>query len=158
MGKTKIDKETAVKSILSDLKKGIDKPTILRKIATKCDKDKATIYRWYNEAEKKYKPYLKKIQEVENQTIEKVVSEMVTSNIMSIERRKQRLSEIAEQIATVQKEVVNMGSIVITTQYPSFSDAKSCIDILNKMDGAYINDIETDNEITEITIRTIDGT
>ena len=55
MSNDKISKATAIKSILSDLKKGIDKKTILSKIVKKCQKDERTVRRWYDDAEKEYK-------------------------------------------------------------------------------------------------------
>jgi len=136
MGKNKIDKETAIKSILSDLKKGIDKPTILGKFGKKWEVPKSTYYRWYEEAEKRHQPYLKKIQEVENQTIEKVVSEIVISNILSKIERQQLLSDIAIGKKKVWKEAVSRDGVVKLSSY----DPLRYIDLLNKMDGSYSGD------------------
>jgi len=150
MGKNKIDKETAIKSILSDLKKGIDKPTILGKFGKKWEVPKSTYYRWYEEAEKRHKPYLKKIQEVENQTIEKVVSELVTSNILSKIERQQLLSDIAIGKKKVWKEAVSRDGVVKLSSY----DPLRYIDLLNKMDGSYGNE-EDESEFNGFEIEEI---
>ena len=142
MDKKKIDKETAIKSILSDLKRGIDKPTIFGKIRKKADIPKSTIYDWYKEAEKRHQPYLKKIQEVENQTIEKVVSEIVKANIMSKIERQQLLSDIARGEKMVWKEAVSKDGVVQLQSY----DPTKAIDLLNKMDGSYIKEDPEDEE------------
>lgn len=138
MSGKKIDKQTAIKSILSDLKKGIDKPTIFGKLRKKSDIPKSTIYDWYKEAEKLHQPYLKKIQDVENKTIEKVVSEIVAANIMSKLERQQLLSDIALGKKKVWKEAVSRDGVVKLQSY----DPLRYIDLLNKMDGAYGNDDE----------------
>ena len=152
MSGKKIDKQTAIKSILSDLKKGIDKPTIFRKLRKKSDIPKSTIYDWYKEAEKLHQPYLNKIQEVENQTIEKVVSEIVTANILSIAERKQLLSDIATGVKPVWKESISKSGIERLQSY----DPAKYIDLLNKMDGAYLKEEDDgDAEIREIIIKRI---
>lgn len=136
VNKKKINKETAIKSILSDLKKGIDKTTIFGKLRKKSDIPKSTIYDWYKEAEKLHQPYLKKIQEIENQTIEKVVSEIVTANILSIAERKQLLSDIATGVKPVWKESISKFGVERLESY----DPAKYIDLLNKMDGAYLKE------------------
>jgi len=147
MSGKKIDKQTAIKSILSDLKKGIDKPTIFGKLRKKSDIPKSTIYDWYKEAEKLHQPYLKKIQEAENKTIEKVVSEIVTANILSIAERKQLLSDIATGVKPIWKDSKD-------GRMESYDPAKY-IDLLNKMDGAYISEEKPDDEVKSITFRII---
>ena len=134
--KKKIDKETAIKSILSGLKKGLDKKSIWKKLEQNGTVPKVTFYRWYNEASELHKPYLNKIQEVENQTIEKVVSEIVTANILSIAERKQLLSDIATGVKPVWKESISKSGIERLQSY----DPAKYIDLLNKMDGAYLKE------------------
>lgn len=136
MSGKKISKETAIKSMLTDLKKGIDKAVTLGKFGKKWEIPKSTYYRWYESAEKLHQPYLKKIQEVENQTIEKVVSEIVTANILSIAERKQLLSDIATGVKPVWKESISKSGIERLQSY----DPAKYIDLLNKMDGAYLKE------------------
>lgn len=81
MAKDKIDKATAIKSILSDLKKGIEKEAILLKIVKKCEKSQMTVYRWYNEAEKQYQDYLSRINPVKEKAEEEAVYEATKENI-----------------------------------------------------------------------------
>ena len=138
MSTKKMDKETAIKSILSDLKKGIDKKSILQKLTKNYNNSTKSFYNYFDEAEKRHQPYLKKIQEVENQTIEKVVSEIVTLNILSRIERQQLLSDIAMGKKKVWKEAVSRDGVVKLESY----DPLRYIDILNKMDGSYGNDDE----------------
>ncbi len=133
MSGKKITKETAIKSMLSDLKKGIDKVVTLGKFGKKWEIPKSTYYRWYDEAVKLHKPYLDKIQEIEFQTIEKVVSEVVTSNIMSKLERQQLLSDIARGEKTIWKEAIGKFGVERLDSY----DPAKYIDLLNKMDGSY---------------------
>ena len=145
--KKKIDKETAIKSILSGLKKGLDKKSIWKMLEQNGTVPKVTFYRWYKEAFEMHQPYLKKIQDIENKTIEKVVSEIVTANILSIAERKQLLSDIATGVKPIWKDSKD-------GRMESYDPAKY-IDLLNKMDGAYISEEKPDDEVKSITFRII---
>ena len=92
MAKGNLDKTTAIKSILSDLKKGIEKKTILQKIASKCEKDKATIYRWYSEAEKQFLEFRAKVEPIE---IQKTAELEAEANMPTKEQAINLLWEIA---------------------------------------------------------------
>lgn len=151
MGIKKIDKETAIKSILSDLKKGIDKATILQKLTKNYNNSQKTFYNYYSEAEKRHQPYLKKIQEVENKTIEKVVAEIVTSNILSKLERQQLLSDIAKGTKTIWKEAVSRDGVVKLESY----DPLRYIAELNKMDGSYIQEVGNENEFNGFDIQDV---
>lgn len=152
VNKKKIDKETAIKSILSGLKKGLDKKSIWKKLEQNGTVPKVTFYRWYNEASELHKPYLNKIQEVENQTIEKVVSEIVTANILSIAERKQLLSDIATGVKPVWKESISKFGVERLESY----DPAKYIDLLNKMDGAYLREEDDeDDNLTTVQIEII---
>lgn len=151
MSGSKIDKETAIKSILSDLKKGIDKRSILDKLGKKWTNSRSSIYNYFEEAEKRHQPYLQKIQEIENKTIEKVISEIVTSNIMSKIERQQLLSEIARGDKKIWKEASTINGIVMLESY----DPLRYIAELNKMDGSYASDIDKDDEFKGFDIEEI---
>jgi hypothetical protein len=151
MSGNKISKEAAIKSMLTDLKKGIDKAVTLGKFGKKWEIPKSTYYRWYEEAEKRHQPYLNKIQEIENQTIEKVVSEIVTANIMSKIERQQLLSDIARGDKLIWKEAVSKEGVVQLQSY----DPTKAIDLLNKMDGSYGSEETPADEVKPITFRII---
>ena len=152
MDKKKIDKATAIKSILSDLKKGIDKPTILDKLGKRWTNSRSSIYNYYEAAEKLHKPYLDKIQEIENQTIEKVVSEYVTLNILSKIERQQILSDIVRGKKKVWKEAISKNGVEKLRSY----DPLRYIAELNKMDGSYIQtDPETEEDFNGFDIQDV---
>jgi hypothetical protein len=151
MIKRKIDKETAIKSILSDLKKGIDKKSIFGRIRKNSEIPKSTIYDWYRVAETKYKEFLS----VANPIIEakeiEALGQIAVSNILSKLERQLLLSDIARGNVKVWKEALSKDGKVKLSYY----DPVKYINELNKMDGAYIEDQGNDNDITEIKITRI---
>lgn len=157
MGVQKLDKATAVKSILSDLKKGIDKPSILSKIARKCPKtNERTIRRWYDEANEKYNSFMQKaLPIIEAQEIE-VLGTSARVGILSKLERQKILSDIAQGNVFYIKQVPTKFGIVDVEARPSWSDRKAAIQELNKMDNAYA-DIDPDGDIEGIEILGLDA-
>lgn len=148
-----LDKDTAIKSILSDLKKGIDKPTILRKIASKCEKDKATIYRWYSDADKRYKEFMHKALPVIEYKEAEALAEVAASGILSKIERQKILTDIALGITKSTKPMMFMGDIIQATCAPTVADMRAAIAELNKMDGDYApNKIEHSGEVKTNTV------
>jgi len=141
MAKDKISKATAVKSILSDLKKGIDKEIILRRIANKCDKNRATIYRWYSVAEKEYLEFNKKVapikEKAEEEAIYEATKEIIKNGILSRAQRMKILSEIAIGQTSYKKEIPTKFGVEIINEKPTYSDRRAVIAELNKMAGDY---------------------
>lgn len=151
MNKKKIDKETAIKSILSDLKKGIDKKSILENLRKKWNFSTASLYNYYSAAEIKYKEFLS----VANPIIERkeieALGQIAASNILSKLERQLLLSDIATGKVKVWKEAVTRDGIVKLGSY----DPAKYIAELNKMDGAYVEEIGANTDITEIKITRI---
>lgn len=141
MAKDKIDKQTAIKSILSDLKKGIDKPDIMRKIAPKCGKSKSTQDRWFAEAEKQYlenQNRLRPIKEkAEEEAVYEATKEAIKTGILSKLERQKILSDIAKGDIPLSKYIVCDGIIHEREIIPNWADRKAAIAELNKMDGEY---------------------
>lgn len=151
MNKKKIDKETAIKSILSDLKKGIDKKSILENLRKKWNFSTASLYNYYSAAEIKYKDFLS----VANPIIEakeiEALGQLAASNILSKAERQLLLSDIARGQVKVWKEALTKDGTVKLNYY----DPAKYIAELNKMDGAYIEEIGANTDITEIKITRI---
>jgi len=137
MSNDKISKATAIKSILSDLKKGIDKKTILSKIVKKSEKDERTVRRWYDDAEKEYKGDANLILGKVSERKAEALGEVAKMDILSIAERQKILSDIAQGNVTITKPMMFMGEIIQAEVMPDFSDRKAAIDLLNKMDGSY---------------------
>lgn len=152
-----IDKRTAIKSILADLKKGISRVDIMHKISQNCTKDASTLRRWFTEAEKKYKEFLEIAEPVIRAKEIEAMAEVAASGILSKIERQKILTQIALGEIPLTKYVVADGVIHDMPVVPSWNDRKAAIAELNKMDGAYISNIDTEEEITEITIKRING-
>lgn len=150
MGIKKIDKATAIKSILSDLKKGVDKPAILSKYVEKCQKNDRTVRRWYDDAEIEYKKFLDKAAPVIEAKEIEALGEIAKAGIMSKLERMQLLSDLANGKKKAWKEVASMGSVVKLELY----DPVKYIAELNKMDGAYLNE-DDENEFNGFEIEEI---
>lgn len=141
MSDKKIDKEIAVKSILSMLKKGIEKETILSKIVKNCQKTERTVYRWFDEAEKQYletQNRLKPIKEkAEEEAVFEATKEAVKLGILSKLERQKILSDIALGNIPLTKHIVCNQIIQEVEVVPNWADRKAAIAELNKMDGDY---------------------
>lgn len=151
MNKKKIDKETAIKSILSDLKKGIDKKSIFGKIRKNSEIPKSTIYDWYRVAEIKYKDFLSVANPIIQAKEIEALGQIAASNILSKLERQLLLSDIATGKVKVWKEAVTRDGIATLSSY----DPVKYITELNKMDGAYVEEIGNNTDITEIKITRI---
>lgn len=142
MALEKIDKETAIKLILSDLKRGISKPTILSIIVEKCQVSTRTAERYYDAASKQYDVFLSKvIPIIEAKEIE-ALGEAAKMGILSKLERQKILSDIATGKLTTWKEIGTKDGI----QKAHIFNPIQAIAELNKMDGSYIINPEEENE------------
>ncbi len=136
-----LDKETAIKSILSDLKKGIDKPTITSKIARKCPKtNERTIRRWFESANLKYQEFMRVATPIIEAKEIEALAEVAASGILSKIERQKILTQIALGEIPLTKHIVVNRMIEEVEIVPNWSDRKNAIDLLNKMDGAYLKE------------------
>ncbi len=133
----KTDKESAIKSILSDLKKGIDKPTILSKYVNKCQKDERTVRRWHDEANTQYLKFKSKADPIIEAKEIEALGEVAKAGILSKIERQKILTDIALGNLKVTKPMMFMGEIIQAEVIPSHADIKNAIAELNKMDGDY---------------------
>lgn len=92
MAKGKIDKTTAIKSILKELKKGTDKKSILEKLRKDWNFSTASFYNWYAEAEKQFLEFRSKVEPIE---IQKTAELEAESGILSKAQALKILSDLA---------------------------------------------------------------
>lgn len=138
-----MDKANAVKAILSDLKKGVAKSVILSKYAQKCQKDKRTVERWFKESEIKYNDFMSKANPIIEAKEIEALGEIAKAGIMSKYERMLLLSEIANGSKRIWKQVSTANGIETLESY----DPVKYIAELNKMDGAYLEEMkEANNE------------
>ena len=150
--------------MLSDLKKGIGKPSILSKYVDKCHKSKRTVERWYDEANEQFQKFkLKADPIIEAKEIE-ALGEVAKAGILSKIERQKILSQIALGEIPLTKHIVCDGVIQEREVVPSWGDRKAAIAELNKMDGDYTPvkyDLTTGGEkiqtTTNLVITTPDG-
>lgn len=154
MSNKKIDKETAIKSILSDLKKGIGKPSILSSYVAKCQKSKRTVERWYDSANEQYQDFLSKARPIVEAREIEAMAEVAASGILSKIERQKILSDIARGDVSVSKEVLSKFGIETLSSEPTANERINAIDKLNKMDGAYEGE-DDDNDFNGFEIEDI---
>jgi len=142
----KINKETAIKSIVKHLKAGLDKKTIWKKLEQNGTVPKVTFYRWYNIADEEYQEFLSVANPIVRAKEIEALGQIAVSNILSKFERQQILSDIAMGRIPLIKHIVVNRMIEEVEIVPNWSDRKSAIDILNKMDGAYIQEDPDDEE------------
>lgn len=146
MALEKIDKETAIKLILSDLKRGISKPTILSIIVEKCQVSTRTAERYYDAANKQYDVFLSKVTPIIEAKEIEALGEAAKIGILSKLERQKILSKIAKGKIPLTKHIVCDKVIQEVDIIPNWSDRVRAIAELNKMDGSYIINPDTENE------------
>jgi len=150
-----INKDSAIKSILADLKKGISKKDIMRDIAQKCTKDGSTLRRWFTEANEQYKAFMNVAAPIIQEKEIEAMGELAKAGILSKMERQKILTQIALGTLPLTKYIVADGVIQERDVVPNYADRRAAIQELNKMDGAYVSDIDPDEDITEVVIRRI---
>jgi len=155
MDKKKIDKETAIKSILSSRKKGIDKATILQKLTRTYKNSLKSFYNYYDEAEIQYQQFLSIVNPLIISKEAEALATVAASGILSKIERQKILTQIALGEIPLVKYIVCDKMIEQVEIVPNWSDRKNAIDILNKMDGSYISEDKPADEIKPITFRII---
>lgn len=152
-----LDKENAINTAIVNIKAGMPKKDILSILSKICPKVSAkTIGRYYNHALENCKVYNKKLDEaIEQKEVEIIGSTFQGMQILTKLQRQQILSEIAIGKVTHTKYVPTKFGVEVIEVHPTWSDRKAAISELNKMDGSYLNEIETEDDITEIVIKRI---
>lgn len=146
MALKKIDKETAIKLILSDLKKGISKMSIIQKLSINYNNSLKSFYNYFDAAEILYKEFLAKATPIIEAKEIEALGEAAKMGILSKLERQKILSDIAIGDVTHLKEVATKFGVETLTVYPTWNDRRTAIAELNKMDGSYIIDPDTENE------------
>jgi hypothetical protein len=142
MALKKIDKETAIKLILDKKKQGIDEKTILKYFLDNFSFTEPTYYNWKKEALKRFSTFAGVIEAKELEA----VGELAKAGILTKLERQKILSDIAIGDVTHLKEVATKFGVETLTVYPTWNDRRTAIAELNKMDGSYIIDPDTENE------------
>lgn len=139
---TKLNRETAIKLIVKHLKAGLDKKTIWKKLEQNGTVPKVTFYRWYNTADIEYQDFLSVANPIVRAKEIEALGQIAVSNIMSKYERQLLLSDIARGDKLIWKEAVSKMGVERLESY----DPTKAIDILNKMDGAYLKEEPEDEE------------
>jgi len=127
----KLSKTKGISLIIEELAKGTDEVDILRQLATKCDKDRATYYRWLNEAKEQHKATQEPINEaVALLTIDAEVEARKTA----LKQRMERLAILNEkfnEIAQSKPITVKVGD---TIHKLTKGDYLKGIEVLTRLD------------------------
>lgn len=152
-----LDKESAINTALANIKAGMSKPEIVSILSKLCPTvSKKTITRYYAAALDQCQEYSAKLHEaIEDNEITVIGRATSAMGILTKLERQKILSEIAIGRVTHTKEVATKFGVETINVWPSWSDRRAAIQELNKMDGAYVSDIDPDEEITEVVIRRI---
>lgn len=152
-----LDKESAINTALANIKAGMLKPDVLAILSNLCPSmSKKTISRYYNAAAELCQDYHSKVHEViSGKEIEIIGQASIGIGVLTKLQRQKILSDIAIGKVTHIKQVATKFGVETIEVWPTWSDRKSAIQELNKMDGAYVSDIDPDEEITEVVIRRI---
>ena len=156
MNGKKIDKETAIKSILSKKKKGVDDKSILQYFTKNYSFSEKTYYNWKKEAETRYRAFLDIAEPIIREKEIEAMGEFAKAGILSKIGRQKILSQIALGEIPLSKYIVCNGVIQEVEVVPNWTDRKNAIAELNKMDGAYLTEDEDASDNTlNITIEEI---
>lgn len=142
MSLKKIDKETAIKLILSELKKGISKASIFQNLSKNYNNSLKSFYNYFDEAEKLYKEFLSKVNPIIEAKEIEALGDFAKAGILTKLERQKILSDIATGKLTTWKEIGTKEGI----QKAHMFNPIQAIAELNKMDGAYILDVDKDDE------------
>lgn len=98
MKKIKINRSIAIKSILNDLKKGIDKKSILENLRKKSNFHISSFYNWYKEAEQQYLSFKTKanpvIEAKEMELLSSLAEQNIKNGILTKTQVLKRLSDL----------------------------------------------------------------
>lgn len=153
MIKKKIDKETAIKLILDKKKKGVDEKSILKYFLDNFSFTEPTFYNWKKEALIRFALFEAKVNPIIEAKEIEAKGELAKAGILSKLERQLILSQIASGEVRQWKEISTKEGI----QKAEYTDQIRAIAELNKMDGSYISEIESEDNITEIKITRING-
>ena len=152
MCKMKIDRETAVKSMLTSLKKGIDKQTILRDFIQNYTNSRKTFYNYFDAANVQYIDFMSVAAPVIRAKEIQALGEIAVSNILSKTEAQYILSQIAKGKVNIKKDAISRNGIEKLSNKPSAAERVNAIDKLAKMNGWNIVEEDHIDEIQEIKV------
>ncbi len=163
MPNDKISKETAIKSILKDLKKGIDKKIILEKLIKNYKISVPSFYNYYKEAEKEYKAFKERVTPRIEAKEAEAIGELRKAEILSKTEALNLLTSFAKGSVSRKKHLVVNGKLTEVNAPPAFSDSiKSIENILRipeekpdeDFDWRYISKV---SEVNPVYLKTINS-
>lgn len=153
----KPNKENIVTEILILLESGISRRDCLAKIVKKWQMSDRTFDRHWKVANEQHAETQYSIQNSIATISTEVFRDNFEGHVLTRLERQSILTQIALGQISLTKYIVADGFIEEREIVPSWNDRKAAIAELNKMDGSYLNEIETENEIHEIKITRING-
>jgi hypothetical protein len=132
-----VNKEAAIKLIVSELRKGNNKTDIFAKICEKMRMSSRTYDDCFKIAKETYINEQQAINEAKADIIKEAAIETLKNEILSVEERKEILSQIAKGEIPLTKPMVVNNEIIEVPIVPDWMDRRNAIAELNKMDGSY---------------------
>lgn len=151
----KHDKDRIVTDVLLMLESSVKRNVCLAKICEKWQISPRTFDRYWKEANDINGESQIKIKEAISEISIETAKADFKGRILSKLERQAILTQIALGELPLVKYIVADGVIQEREVAPNYADRKAAIQELNKMDNAYADDINPDEELTEIVIKRI---
>lgn len=151
----KPNKDNIITEILLMLESGTGRKPCLSKIVSKWQISDRTFDRYWKSANEVHAKNQSKIKEAISEISIETAKSDFKGRILSKLERQAILTQIALGELPLIKYIVADGVIQEREVVPNYADRKAAIQELNKMDNAYADDINPDEEITEIVIKRI---
>lgn len=148
----KIDKETAVKLMLTSLKKGIDKQKILHDFTRNYTNSRKTFYNYFDAANVLYIDFMSVAAPVIRAKEIQALGEIAVSEIGSKTEAQMILWKIAKGDVSIKKEALSKFGVEEISNEPTASDRINAIDKLAKMNGWNIAEEDPLDEVQEIKV------
>ncbi len=134
----KADKQIIIDAIIKGIEEEYDRAKLLTKIGKKWQISQRTFDRHWKIANNQYKELQDKAKEASDKAYIEASVEAAKGAIMSKAERQSILAQIARGELSVKKSIAIGGiGIEVVNVYPDFSDIKSAVAELNKMEGDY---------------------
>lgn len=151
----KPNKDNIITEILLMLESGTGRKQCLSKIVSKWQISDRTFDRYWKSANEVHGENQIKIKEAISEISIETAKADFKGRILSKLERQAILTQIALGELPLVKYIVADGVIQEREVAPNYADRKAAIQELNKMDNAYADDINPDEELTEIVIKRI---
>lgn len=134
----KANKQVVIDDIIKEIEQGKSFDTCMKQNGTKWNLTRSTFIRRWNDAQQQYTELQDKAKEASDRAYIEASVEAAKGAIMSKAERQSILTQIARGELSVKKSIAIGGiGIEVVNVYPDFSDIKSAVAELNKMEGDY---------------------